>query len=338
MPMASRRKSVKAAADTRSYRSGVAARLAGVPVDTLRVWERRYGVVRPPKSPGRQRLYSRADIERLALIKALVEAGHAVGEVAGLGEETLRSMRALGGDPGATPAVPAAPDGRVALVGWLLATKPVLEGLGAGTLQIVGVCEDPYSAADSLAGSRADVLVVELPTVQDDDLGLITAIRSACRAEHAILLYRYARAAVLRRLRLAGLVVERAVPDAATVEAICRRVLHPAAAQRPRAEEPTDQPPPPPKFDQHTLARLAAASRTVDCECPKHLVDLVVNLGSFERYSAQCAARDPADRELHRELERAAGRARAIVEAALERVAVAEGFALPLPLPSPAAG
>ena len=47
------------------YRSGVAARLSGVPVDTLRIWERRYAVIGPPLSAGRQRLYSLADIRRL---------------------------------------------------------------------------------------------------------------------------------------------------------------------------------------------------------------------------------------------------------------------------------
>ena len=31
-------------------RSGTAARLAGLPVTTLRVWERRYGVVAPAKT------------------------------------------------------------------------------------------------------------------------------------------------------------------------------------------------------------------------------------------------------------------------------------------------
>ena len=58
------------------YRSGVAARLAGVPVNTLRVWERRYKVVGPSLSTGRQRLYSLADVRRLTLIKQLVDMGH----------------------------------------------------------------------------------------------------------------------------------------------------------------------------------------------------------------------------------------------------------------------
>lgn len=69
----------------------------------------------------------------------------------------------------------------------------------------------------------------------------------------------------------------------------------------------------------------------VDCECARHVVDLVIDLGSFERYSAQCASRSPPDVLLHLDLQRAAGLARSIMEQALERVAVAQGIALPVP-------
>ena len=48
------------------YRSGVAARLAGIPVETLRVWERRYQVVGPRLSPRGHRVYSTADVGRMS--------------------------------------------------------------------------------------------------------------------------------------------------------------------------------------------------------------------------------------------------------------------------------
>ena len=222
-------------------------------------------------------------------------------------------------------------EARVALTGWSLAADSIVDGLAEGPIEVVGRCQDPYSADDALLGVKADIVIIELPSLQDSDLELLHAIRAACRAESSIVLYRFARSAVLRRLRLAGHTPVRAVPDATAILAVCHRTLHPAQSLRVRAGATSsdEEHAPPPKFDQQTLAGLAAASRTVDCECPKHLVDLVMDLGSFERYSAQCAARGPADRALHRELERAAGRARAIIETALEQVAVAEGFALP---------
>lgn len=52
----------------------VAAELAGMHPQTLRIWERR-GLVEPYRTPGGTRRYSQADIERLALIQELTEQG-----------------------------------------------------------------------------------------------------------------------------------------------------------------------------------------------------------------------------------------------------------------------
>jgi hypothetical protein len=87
--------------------------------------------------------------------------------------------------------------------------------------------------------------------------------------------------------------------------------------------------PAPPRFDERALAAFADASSTVYCECPRHLVDLLLDLVSFERYSAACASRSPADAALHRDLQQTAGRARSLLENALLRVAVAEGMSIP---------
>jgi hypothetical protein len=54
-------------------------------------------------------------------------------------------------------------------------------------------------------------------------------------------------------------------------------------------------------------------------------------VGSFERYSAQCASRSAADAQLHRELGHAAGLARSVLETAMERLVLAEGLPLPPP-------
>jgi len=77
---------------TAQYRSGVAARLAGLPVETLRVWERRYGNSDTGRSEHRQRLYSQAQVRRLRLIKQLVDQGHPIGALAQLPLEQLGAL------------------------------------------------------------------------------------------------------------------------------------------------------------------------------------------------------------------------------------------------------
>lgn len=53
----------------------VVARLTGINPVTIRAWERRYRLVRPERTPGGHRLYSRADVEILRAASRLVDQG-----------------------------------------------------------------------------------------------------------------------------------------------------------------------------------------------------------------------------------------------------------------------
>ena len=57
------------------YSIGAVSRLLDIAVPTLRSWEERYGLVRPERSAGGQRLYSRDDVERLRFVREQVQAG-----------------------------------------------------------------------------------------------------------------------------------------------------------------------------------------------------------------------------------------------------------------------
>jgi len=316
------------------YRSGVAARLSGVPVDTLRIWERRYSVIGPQLSEGRQRLYSTADIKRLTTIKQLVDMGHPIGTIASLDADALLGMQAATWSLQDTRAGKAGPDEpggiEVVLVGPLLVGEHFVSALSRGTFKVTGRCADPDKTVLALKDVSADIAIIELPTLSESDLGRVESIKAACGAESAIVLYRFARSAIVRRMRMAGHAVTRSTSDAAELEAICLDfVRHPRLDAGDALRMLVAAEPRPPRFDEAALAELSGASRTIECECPRHLVDLVMNLGGFERYSAECANRGPEDAALHVNLQRAAGLARSIMEQALERVAIAEGIALP---------
>ena len=65
-------------------RIGELSRRTGVGVDTLRAWERRYGLLRPQRSPGGFRLYGTTDQERVAAMKAMIDSGVSAAEAARL--------------------------------------------------------------------------------------------------------------------------------------------------------------------------------------------------------------------------------------------------------------
>ncbi len=58
------------------YPIGVAATLSGLPVDVIRVWERRYGLPSPARTVGGHRLYSPRDVALLRRAGALRALGH----------------------------------------------------------------------------------------------------------------------------------------------------------------------------------------------------------------------------------------------------------------------
>jgi methylmalonyl-CoA mutase cobalamin-binding subunit len=69
----------------------------GLSKDTLRVWERRYGFPTPRRDALGERLYPAAQVERLRVIKRLLDAGHRPGRVVAL---PLDQLRALGAGKG----------------------------------------------------------------------------------------------------------------------------------------------------------------------------------------------------------------------------------------------
>lgn len=70
----------------------VVAQRTGLSPHVIRVWEKRYGAVRPSRTETNRRLYSEAEVERLSLLKRVIGAGHSIGNVAGLEMERLRSL------------------------------------------------------------------------------------------------------------------------------------------------------------------------------------------------------------------------------------------------------
>jgi DNA-binding transcriptional MerR regulator len=74
-----------------SYPIRAVSRLTGIAIDTLRAWERRHNAVTPTRDD-RGRVYSDADIARLRLLRAAVDAGHSIGSIAALGDEALRQF------------------------------------------------------------------------------------------------------------------------------------------------------------------------------------------------------------------------------------------------------
>ena len=65
------------------------AKLASLSKDVIRVWERRYGILKPIRGANRYRNYSDEDVALLRFLKEQLDAGGSIGELAKLGREEL---------------------------------------------------------------------------------------------------------------------------------------------------------------------------------------------------------------------------------------------------------
>lgn len=65
------------------------AKLTGLSKDVIRVWERRYGLVKPSRSSNRYREYSDEEVALLRFVKAQMEQGATIGALAAEGHDPL---------------------------------------------------------------------------------------------------------------------------------------------------------------------------------------------------------------------------------------------------------
>lgn len=302
-----------------SYRSGVAARMAGLPVETLRVWERRYALSDAERSVRGQRLYTAAQINRLRLLKSLVDQGHAIGMIATLSDEQLELLSPTNLPEQMHRAGPI----KVALVGQRLRERLAASGSDGLRLDVRSNSATLNEALSVLADTDAEVLVVEVAELDESAVPLIEQARQLAGIRAVVVMYRFCASTTIRQLRMRECLVARVPSDMSELVGLCRIAL---SGQRLVVKSERSTEPPPPQFNIDVLTTLTTTSNKVECECPRHLAEILLMVGSFERYSAQCASRNADDAQLHQDLARTTGQARSILESAMEQLMRAEGL------------
>lgn len=91
-PSESLRMSTPAPSESTGLPIAAVERETGLAKDTLRVWERRYGFPQPLRDGAGDRLYPAEQVQRLKLIRRLLDTGARPGKVVGLGSADLQSL------------------------------------------------------------------------------------------------------------------------------------------------------------------------------------------------------------------------------------------------------
>jgi MerR family transcriptional regulator, light-induced transcriptional regulator len=345
-----------------TFRSGAVARMARMPAPTLRIWEQRYRAVGPVTAPSGHRLYSAADVQRVLLLRQLTGQGHAIGSIAALDAAQLQEVASTHvasiAGKSVRPARPVAAL-RLVVVGQALALRlqrPAVVQRLAHPWQVTAVfaslaeavaaaaVAEPESAPSGGDGDllpKADLLLWQAPGLHASELPGLQAAQAAWRARQVAVTYRFAGAAAESAFAATRALVVREPPDdhalgawvAALQDSLTREDAAPSGQPVPQlkraAADLANGVVKPRRFDDAALTAIAHLPLEIACECPRHVAEMLIQLSNFEAYSADCANRSPADAQLHAYLQQVAGVSRGLFEAALERLARQEGFALP---------
>lgn len=298
-----------------SFAISTAAALIGVSTHTLRKWEDRHGAVAPARTAGGDRRYSHEDIERLAMLKRLIDAGHAIGSVATLTDTELRRLDA---SPRRGPGAASTSDINVAVLGRRLAFDLAQHSTDLPGIHLTASADE----APSLHDVDADALIVELPSLGEDSGAELETLRRLTGIDPVVVLYRFGAIAHAEQLSDAATAV---FARPVNHRELARTLASLLSAERPARPELAL---PPTKVSRQTLSTMATMSPALACECPRHTAQLLLELSDFEDYSAQCENTKPHDAHIHRMLRSTAAVARSLFEDALIELAEAENIDL----------
>ncbi len=296
---------------------GAVTQLTGITSHTLRKWESRYHAIEPIRTDSGRRLYSQAQVDRLCLLRDLVRQGHQISMLAGMTDDALRER--LGANRETAPAMEL---DRALVVGEGLPTR--LAGHTAGR-QIEFV---PAEAAGWLAGpdvpeAESCALMVELPTLPGDEVARLIQLRRD-QFPRVVVVYGFANQKTLRTLMDGGVVC---LKNSATPAELLRN-LEVVSSGVSLIDLIDREGLPAQRFSAETVAQLAAMAPNLQCECPNHIAQLVMDISAFERYSMECEDLDPADRALHARLRLISAHARALFEEAIAELVEHEGLSV----------
>ena len=312
------------------YRIGAISKVTGIPVSTLRIWEQRYGALKPTKTEGNQRLFSELDVSKAHLLKQLTSSGHGIGAIAPLELDELRKLSNLHNptqtqEQGPTRAEPL----HIAVVDTALAnrieSKKFRSVLHSQIFRVVGVVDQLDQALSTDWPHNTDVLLIKVTSLQKSVFDSIQQFHKKKNFLHTVVLYNFAPDMLVQAMRASGLTVRRDPISDIELAELLQSVL---MLQPLLTTEGITIHSGPRKFSDAVLKRVANIPTNVLCECPKHVAELITQLANFETYSQDCLSRNEADANLHAYLQVISGSARALFENALEKIADHEGITL----------
>ncbi len=309
------------------YSIGTVARLTGVKADTLRAWERRYGLGASRKSPHGQRQYTQADVDHLQLIATLIADGARIGDIAAADRKTLEALTQT--RTGNTAATTPPPRPLVVFVGTGLAAWLDEHGGSIGNARAViarGSLSEALKVEELHSNARgADLLVVEVSALTKQAVKRVMECRTKLQATRVLVCTTRSADTTQPTDVREGITVVTGIPDTTRLHAEIGAAMAAREVRLGEANVSELVSVSAPRFTQDDLEHARTRKSNLACECPAHLSSLIDELSRFEQYSATCSVDSWQDAALHTRIYLYTARARELMEKALSAVLETHG-------------
>lgn len=278
------------------YRIGAVAKLTGISTDTIRAWERRYGVVEPNRGENNNRCYTEAHVSKLISVKRLVDAGQAIGTICRLSEQALqaRTHGILGSSEH--------PAGGL-LKKWTVISLQQPDWLKSCLKAQAGIEARWVRGLEEFSASDEEFVVIDMPSLSEMNEKLVLRMLPDELAPRCLVVYRFASRTQLRSLASKGIRLLKGPLEPFALVNLLRGNGQPQTA----ALEGTD----------FNALKTSLQEGDVLCNCKHQLTGLVSALTRLEASSAGCAKALQIDGALQHQLVELTVKARSIMEQSL---------------------
>jgi DNA-binding transcriptional MerR regulator len=257
------------------YRIGTVASLTGISVERLRAWERRYDLS-PAHKSGKTRFYSKPQLERLKLIKHLIDHGQPISSLAGLSQEQLRSRIDAESKvvPFGSVNVPT-----VGLVGpnLLMLEQQLDANSNRRRVEVVSRWANIEAFAEEQTGTdNPHVLVLQLPVLS---LQPVDLVKESLPNTKLVVIYQFGTAPMITKFQQASTPTLKWPVTWSEIE----HVALSEAGLPLRAGRAV-----PRRFSDEELIAIAANSDD-ETNCPQYLIEAIHQLNAFATYTQDCA-------------------------------------------------
>jgi DNA-binding transcriptional MerR regulator len=300
------------------YGIGTVARLAKLKPDTLRIWERRYGLGASQKTLSGRRLYTQTDLDHLQIVSKLVDNGFRIGEIATLERKTLAALADSEG------VLQKHLDANGSRYRYLFAGETLCQWLDQhpgclsrmDSLLLRGPIESLLDNVDPEA-LDIDAMVLESPRLASTQVAELESLRERFSTLTVTVFCAHSSPATAARLAELNIRLIETPLDTQRFASTLRDIqcqLETGQGNSDAGDLVSSQPV---LFDAAALQQIAMAPSHLECACSQHLTNIIQALQEFEAYSRDCEVDNWKDAAAHSCIYAYTNQARWLMEKAL---------------------